>query len=203
MDPPPAGDTRVLLFCYPNLVLPDLLDACADGESGVTCIVPEGVAAGAIDRWTGGNVPHPRHPVARGRVTLHSVPFVEQDRFDRLLWSCDVNFVRGEDSFVRAQWAARPFVWHIYPQAERAHWAKLEAFLDRQLGGADTETASVQRRFWRAWNGDSRCGPVAEAWRDFAGARPQLARHGEAWARRLASLPDLASRLVKACSQLV
>ena len=203
MDPPPAGDTRVLLFCYANPMLPDLLDAWADGESGVTCIVPEGVAAGALDRWTGGNVPHPRHPIVRGRLTLHSVPFVDQDTFDRLLWSCDVNFVRGEDSFVRAQWAARPFVWHIYPQAERAHWAKLEAFLDREQDGADPEAASAQRRFWRAWNGDSRCGSAAEAWHDFAGARPQLARHGESWARRLASLPDLASGLVKACSQRV
>ncbi len=203
MDPPPSGDTRVLLFCYANPMLPDLLDAWADGESGVTCIVPEGVAAGALDRWTGGNVPHPRHPIVRGRLTLHSVPFVDQDTFDHLLWSCDVNFVRGEDSFVRAQWAARPFVWHIYPQAERAHWAKLEAFLDREQEGADPETASAQRRFWRAWNGDPSCGPAAEAWHEFAGARPQLARHGEAWARRLGALPDLASGLVKACSQRV
>ena len=203
MDPPPPGDTRVLLFCYPNPALPDLLDAWADGESAVTCIIPEGVAAGALDRWTGGNVPHPRHPVVRGRLTVHSVPFVDQLTFDRVLWSCDVNFVRGEDSFVRAQWAARPFVWHIYPQAERAHWAKLEAFLDRHLDGADPAAASAQRRLWGAWNGDTRCGPVAEAWHEFVGVRVLLARHDEAWARRQAALPDLASGLVRAFGKLV
>ncbi len=73
------GDARIALFCYPNDMLPDLLDAWADGDTGIACIVPEGVAAGALDRWTGGNVPHPRHPVMRGRLALHSVPFVDQD----------------------------------------------------------------------------------------------------------------------------
>jgi uncharacterized repeat protein (TIGR03837 family) len=47
-----------------------------------------------------------------------------------LLWSCDVNMVRGEDSLVRAIWAKRPFVWHIYPQDDGAHWDKLHAFLE-------------------------------------------------------------------------
>ena len=197
MAAPPATDTLISLFCYPNDVLPDLLDAWADGESGVCCIVPEGVAAGALDRWARGDVPHPGHPVVRGRLALHCVPFVDQDRYDRLLWSCDVNFVRGEDSFVRAQWAARPFVWHIYPQDEHAHWTKLEAFLDRHCADADPVAARAERRLWRAWNGDSRVGPVADAWREFADARPALARHGDAWAHRLASLPDLASGLVR------
>jgi uncharacterized repeat protein (TIGR03837 family) len=203
MPVPAAGDTRVSLFCYPNEALPDLLDAWADGEYGVTCIVPEGVAAGALDCWTRGDVPHPGHPVRRGRIALHGVPFVDQDRYDRLLWSCDVNFVRGEDSFVRAQWAARPFVWHIYPQDGNAHRTKLEAFLDRHLAGTDPAVAGAERRLWRAWNGDSRAGPIADAWREFADARPPLARHCEAWAQHLASLPDLASKLVRAVAGLV
>jgi uncharacterized repeat protein (TIGR03837 family) len=203
MTAPAASDTLVSLFCYPNDVLPDLLDAWADGDCGVCCIVPEGVAAGALDRWTRGDMPHPEHPVARGRLALHRVPFIDQDRYDRLLWSCDVNFVRGEDSFVRAQWAARPFVWHIYPQDGDAHWTKLEAFLDRYLAAADPATALALRRLWRTWNGDSRSAPVAEAWREFAEARPALARHGDAWARQLAALPDLASGLVRATTALV
>ena len=203
MTAPAATDMLVSLFCYPNDGLPDLLDAWADGESGVSCIVPEGVAAGALDRWTRGDVPHPGHSIVRGRLALHCVPFVDQDRYDRLLWTCDVNFVRGEDSFVRAQWAARPFVWHIYPQDERAHWIKLEAFLDLHLAAADPATAHVLRRFWRAWNGDSKCGPLPDAWREFAGARLALARRGDTWARHLASLPELASGLVKVCRQQV
>jgi uncharacterized repeat protein (TIGR03837 family) len=67
--------------------------------------------------------------IRRGRLEVRILPFVEQDRYDCLLWLCDLNFVRGEDSFVRAQWAARPLVWQIYPQQEAAHLIKLDAFL--------------------------------------------------------------------------
>lgn len=193
-----AGETRISLFCYPNPALPALLDAWADGDGPVTCIVPEGVAAGALDTWTGGNVPHPGHAFVRGRVSLNVVPFVAQDDYDRLLWACDVNFVRGEDSFVRAQWAARPFAWHIYPQAEAAHRQKLDAFLERYAAGLEVIPASAARRFWRAWNGQADAGPIGEAWLDFAAARPHLNRYGDAWAGQLAALPDLAGGLVSA-----
>jgi uncharacterized repeat protein (TIGR03837 family) len=203
MAAPPPGAMRISLFCYPQPALPRLLDAWAEGDADVTCIVPEGIAAGAIDQWTCGRVPRPGHPLARGRLALHSVPFVDQDRYDRLLWSCDVNFVRGEDSFVRAQWAARPFVWHIYPQAGRAHDAKLAAFLDRELADADPAAAAAQRRLWNAWNGDDQAGGLAAAWIEFAARRAQLARHGDAWATHLAALPDLALGLVNAAARRV
>jgi uncharacterized repeat protein (TIGR03837 family) len=187
------------LFCYPNPALPALLDAWADGEAPITCIVPEGVAAGALDVWTGGALPHPLGaPFVRGRLTLAVVPFVDQDAYDRLLWACDVNFVRGEDSFVRAQWAARPFAWHIYPQAEGAHRAKLEAFLDRYAELLHPAAAIAVRRFWRAWNGDPDAGPIGAAWLEFAAAGPQLEVHGVRWSARLAALPELAESLAEA-----
>ncbi len=199
--PVPAPDEiRVSLFCYPNPRLPALLDAWADGEAPVACLVPEGVAAGGLDAWTGGNVPHPGHPFRRGRLSLHAIPFLAQDDYDRLLWLSTVNLVRGEDSFVRAQWAARPFAWHIYPQADGAHWRKLDAFVDRHVADLAQEPAARLRRFWRAWNGAPGAGPVDVAWRDFAIARSPLEAHGDAWAAKLAALPDLATGLVKAAA---
>jgi len=197
--PPVApGELRVSLFCYPNPALPALLDAWADGDRPVSCVVPEGVAVGAVDAWTGGSVPHPGSPCVRGRLSLHAIPFLAQDDYDRLLWLCAVNLVRGEDSFVRAQWAARTFAWHAYPQADGAHWRKLEAFLDRYAAGLGAAPAVALRGFWRTWNGAPEAGPVGPAWLDFAAAHPHLERHGEAWAAGLASLPDLADGLVKA-----
>ena len=83
------------------------------------------------ERWAAGNVPHAGESITRGRLALMTLPFVAQDDYDRLLWQCDMNIVRGEDSFVRAQWAARPFAWHIYPQADDTHRVKLEEFLRR------------------------------------------------------------------------
>jgi uncharacterized repeat protein (TIGR03837 family) len=64
-----------------------------------------------------------------------------------MLWACDLNFVRGEDSLVRALWAGQPFIWHIYPQDDNAHHAKLEAFLDWM------QAPEGLRQAHRLWNG--------------------------------------------------
>lgn len=193
---PTDRECRVSLFCYPNPALPALLDAWADGDDPVTCIVPEGVASGGIDAWSGGDVPHPGHPLRRGRLELHAIPFLAPDDYDKLLWSCDVNFVRGEDSFVRAQWAARPFAWHVYPQAEDTHVRKLEAFLDRLTSGFGLPTANAVRRWHRAWNGVPGGSDVGAAWLEFAAARLQILAGVDQWCASLAQNRDLASGLV-------
>jgi uncharacterized repeat protein (TIGR03837 family) len=202
--PPVAADEiRISLFCYSNPALPALFDAWADGDAQVTCVVPQGVAASALDRWTSGNVPHPGTPFVRGRLSLHATHFLAQDDYDRLLWECAVNFVRGEDSFVRAQWASRAFAWHVYPQAGNAHWRKHDAFLDRYVAGLAKGPEAALRRFWRAWNGASEAGPIGDAWRDYEAVLADLQRHTEAWAAKLASLPDLAGGLVSAAAERV
>ncbi len=199
--PPAAPDEiRVSLFCYPNPRLPALLDAWADGDAPVACLVPDGVAAGALDAWTGGNMPRPGHPFRRGRLALHAIPFVAQENYDRLLWLSTVNFVRGEDSFIRAQWAARPFAWHIYPQTDGAHWRKLDAFVECHVAALAPEPAAALRRFWRAWNGAPDAVSVDVAWLDFLAARSLLETHADAWAAQLALVPDLTAGLVKAAA---
>ena len=141
---PAPGTLTLSLFCYPNPALPPLLDAWAAGERPILCIVPEGVARADIEAWTGSARWLPGQTLRRGELTLACVPFVTQDDYDRLLWACDLNFVRGEDSLVRAQWAARPLVWHAYPQAENAHWSKLDALLARLATGLTPDVASAQ-----------------------------------------------------------
>ena len=194
------GSPIVSLFCYPNPGLPTLLDAWVEGDEPILCIVPEGVATSALDAWTGGRVPHAGQRLTRGRLTIAVLPFLAQDDYDRLLWCCDVNFVRGEDSFVRAQWAARAFVWQPYPQAEEAHRLKLDAFLDRYAAGLDSAAAAALRAMSSAWNEG---GDAGSAWPAFAQCQPTLAAHTKAWAARLAALPDLAANLVKFCADLV
>jgi len=76
-----------------------------------------------------------------------ALPYTDQNGFDEMLWACDLNFVRGEDSLVRAFWAGQPFIWQIYPQDDHAHHAKLEAFLD-WLQAPDS-----LRKAHRIWNG--------------------------------------------------
>jgi uncharacterized repeat protein (TIGR03837 family) len=198
--PAPAPDAmRASVFCYPDAPLPALLDAWAAGTQEVACLIPDGVAAAALERWSGRAAPRPGSaPLVRGALSLHAIPFVAQDEYDRLLWACDVNFVRGEDSFVRAQWAARPCVWQPYAQEAGAHLAKLAAFVDRYAAGLAPAAGAAIHRFWRAWNRHPDAVPVGEAWVDFARIRPDLPAHGSAWAAQLAALPELAHGLVKA-----
>jgi hypothetical protein len=42
---------------------------------------------GALDIWTGRQRAASRPSLPPGRLTLHTVPFVPQDDYDRLLWS--------------------------------------------------------------------------------------------------------------------
>jgi uncharacterized repeat protein (TIGR03837 family) len=95
----------VSLFCYANAALPALLECWAEGDEPVVAVIPQGVAPGGRRPLHGRLFRIRAAPLVRGRLTLAVVPFVDQDAFDRRLWSSDLNFVRGEDSFVRAQWA--------------------------------------------------------------------------------------------------
>ena len=191
-----AGALRIALFCYPNRALPALLDAWSEADESVVCTIPEGVATAALDRWLRGDVPHAGQSARRGRLAIDVVPFATQEAFDRLLWGNGVNFVRGEDSFVRAQWAARPFVWQPYPQDENAHRLKLDAFLARYAATLAPEPREATTSFWQAWSGEDG-EATAAAWPAFRASLSALEEHGERWARDLAALPEMTAGLVR------
>ena len=201
LDAPGAGALTVSLFCYPNRSLSVLLGIWTDGLQPIFCVVPEGVASHALEAWRREATMQERRVFTRGRLTVATIPFVAQDDYDRLLWACDFNFVRGEDSFVRAQWAARPLVWHAYPQEEDAHRLKLDAFVARYGQALPPPAANAYDAFSRAWNDAS---PMrASLWRDLIQASPVLGRHAQAWAKELAKLPEFANSLVKFVSDRV
>jgi uncharacterized repeat protein (TIGR03837 family) len=172
LPPKSADELTISLFSYENPALPGLMRAWEASGSPVHLLVPGSTETARTS----------------GKLSVHPLPFLPQPRYDELLWACDLNFVRGEDSFVRAQWAAKPFVWHIYPQAENAHRAKLEAFLAIHPAGTQLAT------FWRAWNGQGQTD-----WPQFAAGLPALKAPMQEWAGTLAARPDLASTLVQFC----
>lgn len=201
--PRPLDALTVSLFAYENPGLAPLLDVWARGARPVVCLVPEGRVLADLAAWSGQPGLKAGDGLQRGALRLQVLPFVPQQAYDELLWACDLNFVRGEDSFVRAQWAAKPLVWHIYRQEEEAHMVKLEAFLARQGAGLDSAARNAQEAFWRAWNGSEGGMGVAEAWPALEAALPRLAAHGQAWAREMEALGDLASGLLKFCKLAV
>jgi len=196
---PPAptfgGTLEISLFCYDNPALPALLKAWRDGDAPVRCRVADGLPRQQVENWLGEPFPTGCRRT-RGALELHAQPFLSQDGYDRLLAACQLNFVRGEDSLVRAQWAERPFVWQAYPQVNGAQRAKLDALLDRYCAALDTPTAAATRVFWQAWNGQ---GDITSGWSAFRASLPALAARAPRWARQIAAHGDLAANLVKFC----
>jgi len=156
--------------------------------------VPEGRVLGDVQRWLGVDGLAVGAVHRRGALTVQVLPFIRQDEYDQLLWCCDFNAVRGEDSFVRAQWAGRPLLWHIYQQEEDVHLEKLEAFLRLYTQGLSEAAQNAISGLWRAWNAGQ---DMAEHWRSTRQQQQELAEHAQAWCLEQASRPDLAAALVK------
>lgn len=200
IPPRRSGEQMISLFHYPQAPVRALCQAWAAAGQPVTCV------------FAGGKVPA---EIADTHwpdcVRIVSISFLRQSDYDYLLWSCDLNFVRGEDSFVRAQWAQKPFVWQIYPQAEAAHQIKLEVFLQRYLVDVPAPAAQAQCIFWQAWNQPDSVdisAPTAEdaqnrrwsrLWSDFMAVQPDLQARARAWASTLGCQKDLAAQLVDFC----
>lgn len=198
MAPKEARELRITLFGYENRAVGALLQQWANAPQPVHCMLPAGKIAKDILRFFGRTDFVPGQRLQRGRLTVHCLPMLSQGRFDHLLWACDCNFVRGEDSFVRAQWAGRPFVWQAYPQEGQAHLAKLEAFLGRYCAGLPDVAARDLRAFWTAWNNSD---VAAIDWSAWWRHRATLESHARRWAEYLTGLGDLAGNLVRFCRE--
>ncbi|WP_027783945.1 MULTISPECIES: elongation factor P maturation arginine rhamnosyltransferase EarP [Burkholderia] len=196
--PPAPGTTVVSLFAYENPAVDALLAQWRDGPSPVVALVPAGRLSPAVARFFGVESFAAGVRARSGNLTAHGLAFVPQADYDPLLWIADFNFVRGEDSFVRAQWARKPFAWHIYPQADDVHLPKLDAALAHLSAGlADAPRAALER-FWHAWNGAG-----TPDWADLWQHRAALDANATRWADTLAAVGDLAGKLAEyAKSQL-
>ncbi|MFM0396393.1 elongation factor P maturation arginine rhamnosyltransferase EarP [Paraburkholderia phytofirmans] len=188
--PPPTTATVVSLFAYENPAVDSLLEQWRDSAEPVVLLVPEGRISGAVARFFDLPAFDAGSHAVRGSLSAHALAFTDQPGYDALLWASDINFVRGEDSFVRAQWAAKPFVWHIYPQADDAHLPKLDAALAHYARTLPADTRDALARFWHAWNGTGR-----PDWTEFQRHLPALRQRAAAWAEELAQVGDLAGNL--------
>jgi uncharacterized repeat protein (TIGR03837 family) len=203
-DLPPAGTIVASLFGYEHAPVAGLLGAWAEAGVPMIAAVPEGKIAQPVIDFLGVNAFASGRSHRRGSLEVRMLPFVEQSRYDELLWACDCNFVRGEDSFVRAQWAARTFIWQIYPQQDGVHWRKLESFLDLYCDGLAPAAAQAVRELWRIWNlEESSQHALSSAWRAFWHWRELLDAHARVWAKQVAGVGDLAGKLAQFCQDRI
>ncbi len=198
---PPAAQSASL-FGYENPGVSALLDVWANGTRPMVAAVPPSRLRPQLLAWLGAPDARDGETLRRGALEVRLLPFLPQDGYDELLWSCDWNFVRGEDSFVRAQWAEHPLVWHIYPQDADAHRIKLDAFFDRYTQALEPDLAAALRALWQGWNGEAVEG-LPDAWDVAAGRGDILGDHAKAWAARVAGAGDLAGNLVQFCESKV
>lgn len=192
-----APGLLISLFSYENAAVGALLEAWQTSNRPITCLVPAGKILGSINTHlklalaTGDTL-------VSGSLELRIIPFMQQQDYDRLLWACDINFIRGEDSFVRAQWAAKPFIWHIYPQDEDAHMVKLNAFLARYTAGLDPELAHSSSELWQRWNRQKGC---QNAWNQCIERLSEWQLHSKVWEQQLRSQEDMAGKLIQLCKK--
>jgi uncharacterized repeat protein (TIGR03837 family) len=138
----PLPDERVVsLFCYDAEPLDALLSRLPRQPTLLlACPGPAQAAAMAT-------------AACRPQVRAVALSWLSQADYDHLLWSCDLNLVRGEDSLVRALWAGAPFLWQAYRQVDGAHASKLTAFLGGLLTDAPPGLAASVTASMLAWNG--------------------------------------------------
>lgn len=171
------------LFGYPSAPVHALINALAESQTHWVLLIPEGL------------YPEVQSP-ADTALQVVRIPFVTQDDFDTILWSSDLNFVRGEDSVIRALWAGKPLVWQIYEQEERAHIIKLRAWLasspypesvhSLMLNWNTGQTGAAQSSLANLIDG-----PTWEPWKTSA----------MDWAEQLANQPALAASLEAFCAK--
>ncbi|HQS36991.1 MAG: hypothetical protein B7Y16_02630 [Methylotenera sp. 24-45-7] len=184
---------KVSLFCYPNAPISDLLHAMATGTQAIQCYVPATSVLPKVATFFSQENVQAGDVLTHQNLTVTILPFLSQADYDDLLASCDINFVRGEDSWIRAIWAAKPFIWQPYWQTEDSHIIKLNAFLDVFYADCDHSAKNTSTALHYAWSSATL---PEQIWQDYLSNINTITDFTLAQCSQLAALPDLASNLV-------
>ena len=184
---------KMVLFGYDHMPLSDWLTVLIESGAPVQLAVTHGKAADAVKAFFVFF-----ETSSEQKLNIEYLPMLQQDEFDLLLWAADLNFIRGEDSFVRALWAGKSFVWHIYPQDDGAHFEKLEAFIGRYCDKAESPRAlKVWADVQRAWNLKPGAVINSELWLGFVECIEPIQSHAGVYRAWLCQTDDLAQQLMQ------
>jgi uncharacterized repeat protein (TIGR03837 family) len=194
-------DTVISIFSYESPALTALCESWQKSDNKVHALIPKGRSLNSLTALLNCDAQNimPGQQFNLGNLTLHILPMTDQQGYDKLLWSADFNIVRGEDSFLRAQWAAKPFIWHIYPQEDDYHLVKLRAFLEIYCDNLAPELANLWTGLNMAFNtGESNS--VLSHWEQLNSVDLSLLQDGQhhlqQWPVDALNDADLATRLI-------
>jgi uncharacterized repeat protein (TIGR03837 family) len=188
---------KVSLFCYPFAPVQQLLSVMAQLTQPIHCYISDSNIFAQVAQFFGQESIHAGQALVQQNLTLHVLPFLSQADYDNLLAACDLNFVRGEDSWIRAIWAAKPFIWQPYIQDENAHMVKLNAFLDLFYANYDKKYLPCKaHEYWSAGQ------QFDDVFIEYMQHLPAIKSYTQQQSAQLASQPDLAAKLVIFCNAL-
>jgi len=190
---PDSERLKVSLFCYPHAPIHALLTAMAESNQPTDCYVPASSILPMVSQFFDKEELTIGETYTFKNLQLHVLPFLSQADYDRLLACCDINLVRGEDSWIRAIWAGKPFIWQPYLQTEDTHITKLNAFLDLFYANCDATTKESIKKVHTAWS----TGNVTTAiWQGYLNHLTAIGTHTSQRTNTLKAQPDLATNLV-------
>ena len=184
---------KVSLFSYPHAPIEQLLDAMANSNQPTDCYVPASSILPKVVNYFSKHAVITNKVLTYKNLHLHVLPFLSQADYDTLLAICDINFVRGEDSWIRAIWAGKPFIWQPYFQSEDTHILKLDAFLALFYSGCDVHAKKSTYEAHTAWVSD--CISTI-TWQHYLNNLTALKTFTLQQTQALAAQPDLATKLV-------
>jgi uncharacterized repeat protein (TIGR03837 family) len=172
---------KIFVFAYPNAPVRSLINIC-NLINTPDCTVKIGLACNRVMLGQGD--------------CADILTFVPQNEFDELLAQYDVLFVRGEDSFVRAQLAGKPLIWQIYPTKDYAHAEKLSCFYNLYSKGLGPDCKSALWNCWLAWNGFDSVVKFSEIWISLLPHLAELNIHAIKWQRQLLNGRELVKEVL-------
>jgi hypothetical protein len=96
---------------------------------------------------------------------------------------------------LRAQWAARPFLWHIYPQEDEAHLEKLQAFIERYTQNMAPELATAVQQLFLSFN-QAHPAELIQSWSALQAYWSEWQQQAQQWPQTALAGGNLASQLV-------
>jgi uncharacterized repeat protein (TIGR03837 family) len=187
---------RLSLFCYPGPALQawiQALELAGAAHLNLTCLVAQGVPIltthGALADTAGATL-------QTAGTIWQRLPWLDHEAFDQMLATCDLNIVRGEDSWVRAQWAGRAFAWQPYPQSQATHQLKSMAFIERVAPHLPAD--GLWCRLMMHWSGAEPQSPQQLAGMLPGMLDPALRSGFQAWRAEQAAQEPLVVRLLAA-----
>jgi len=188
---------KISLFCYPNAPIQDLFSALQTNKNKAIVYIPASGILPKVAEFFGKNNFEVGEKITKDNLTIQVLPFLSQDDYDKLLSECDLNFVRGEDSWVRAIWAAKPFIWQPYFQEENTHIKKLDAFLALFYANSDAKHSVFDMH--ANWVGQQLSSAVVQ---DYLNHLSQISDYTFNQSQQLAKQTDLATQLVTFCNKI-